>query len=542
MPTLNWIGKDKIVNHHQEVPFKTLEHKYGFKAKEGKIEAETHSGNKIIHGDNLQALKSLLPQYEGKIKCIYIDPPYNTGNKTWVYNDNVSHPKINKWLGETVGKEGEDLSRDDKWLCMMYPRLKLLRKLLAEDGIIFISIDDYAYHNLLNICFEIFGKKNKIATTIWDLGTGTQAGHFVRSHEYVLAFAKNKDQVPNFKGGEGIIKHSALKKISKKNPASEFEFPIGTRFDAHDDVSLEESWGGSEKTTLIKGKMQASNGILKSPVTLRAGWAMKSQMENWFYNNPDETYDTKGQKVKEFYFNKNGVLTYIKEKSVTNPPTVLRELGSTKTGSKELTALIGDNKFDFPKPTELIKFLLKLVTRDGDIILDSFAGTGTTGQAVLSLNKEDGANRKFILVELEDYAENVTSGRIENSIRKYGFDEAKFDFCELGQSIFDENQNLNEEVGTNKIKEYIWYSETRTSFSQFEDDNSKEYLGTKDGTAYYFIYEPDNLTTLDYETLSKIKIKAEQYIVYADNCLLSKDFLTKHNIIFKKIPRDITRF
>ncbi len=139
MPTLHWIGKDKVINHHLDVPFKVLEHAYGFD-NGTQTEQETNSGNKIIHGDNLEALKSLLPEYEGKVKCIYIDPPYNTGNESWVYNDNVNDPKIKKWLGQVVGKEAEDLTRHDKWLCMMYPRVKLLHKLLADDGAIFISI------------------------------------------------------------------------------------------------------------------------------------------------------------------------------------------------------------------------------------------------------------------------------------------------------------------------------------------------------------------------------------------------------------------
>ena len=124
MPTLNWIGKDKVINHHQDVPYKVLEHKYG--VRDGiETTGETKSGNIIIHGDNLEALKSLLPKYQGKVNCIYIDPPYNTGNENWIYNDNVNDPKIQKWLGEVVGQQGEDLTRHDKWLCMMYPRLRI---------------------------------------------------------------------------------------------------------------------------------------------------------------------------------------------------------------------------------------------------------------------------------------------------------------------------------------------------------------------------------------------------------------------------------
>ncbi len=174
MPTLHWIGKEKVINHHLDVPYRVLDHQYTFNESAASTSSTTDSapvtepvevpgvgtGNKIIHGDNLEALKSLLPEYEGKIKCIYIDPPYNTGNEGWVYNDNVNDPKIKKWLGQVVGKEAEDLTRHDKWLCMMYPRLKLLHKLLAEDGAIFISIDDNEQANLKLLCDEIFGGGN----------------------------------------------------------------------------------------------------------------------------------------------------------------------------------------------------------------------------------------------------------------------------------------------------------------------------------------------------------------------------------------------
>lgn len=165
MPTLEWVGEDKVVNHHQQVPYRVLEKEYTYNAEQ--------SDNMIIRSDNLEALKSLLPQYEGKVKCIYIDPPYNTGNEGWVYNDNVNDPKIRTWLGEVVGKEGEDLSRHDKWLCMMYPRLKLLQKLLSEDGAIFISIDDNELFSLKLLCNEIFGSSNYISTITGPTGTHT---------------------------------------------------------------------------------------------------------------------------------------------------------------------------------------------------------------------------------------------------------------------------------------------------------------------------------------------------------------------------------
>ena len=197
MPTLEWIGKDKVINHHQEVPFRVLERRYSYD-EAGQHDEDNGSENMIIRGDNLEALKALLPRYEGRVKCIYIDPPYNTGNEGWVYNDNVNDPRIKKWLGEVVGKEGEDLTRHDKWLCMMYPRLKLLQKLLAEDGVIFISIDDNAQTLLRMICDEIFGARNFLAQMVWQKRTSPDARRKVSTgHEYICAYLKNINMADN---------------------------------------------------------------------------------------------------------------------------------------------------------------------------------------------------------------------------------------------------------------------------------------------------------------------------------------------------------
>ena len=196
MPMLKWAGKDKVVNHHNEVPFRVLERKWEF--PEG-AQSATVSDNMIIHGDNLAALKSLLPRYEGRVKCIYIDPPYNTGNEGWVYNDNVNDPQIKKWLGEVVGKEGEDFSRHDKWLCMMYPRLRLLQKLLSNDGAIFISIDDNELYNLKLVCDEIFGSNCFIANISWQrtYSTRNDSKGIVSEVEHILAYSKQPGWQPN---------------------------------------------------------------------------------------------------------------------------------------------------------------------------------------------------------------------------------------------------------------------------------------------------------------------------------------------------------
>lgn len=198
MPTLEWIGKDKVVNHHQEVPYRVLERQYSYD-ETGQHAEDNGSENMIIHGDNLEALKALLPRYEGKVKCIYIDPPYNTGNEGWVYNDNVNDPKIKKWLGEVVGKEGEDLSRHDKWLCMMYPRLKLLQRLLAEDGVIFISIDDNELYNLKSICDEIFGLSCFVSNISWQrtYSTRNDSKGIVNEVEHLLVYSERPGWNPN---------------------------------------------------------------------------------------------------------------------------------------------------------------------------------------------------------------------------------------------------------------------------------------------------------------------------------------------------------
>jgi adenine-specific DNA-methyltransferase len=210
--------------------------------------------------------------------------------------------------------------------------------------------------------------------------------------------------------------------------------------------------------------------------------------------------------------------------------------------------MIFKGAFDFPKNPEVIEEWIAAICDLDSVIIDSFAGSGTTGHAVLNLNKQDNGNRKFILIEMEDYAETITAERVKRVMQGYG--EGKnavegtgggFDYYTLGPALFDDDGNLNEAVGTEKIRAYVWYSETRSVF-QASDGTEPYLLGKADETAYYFIYEPAQRTTLDYESLSQIKTKAGHYVIYADNCLLTKDYLIQHNIVFKKIPRDISRF
>lgn len=184
MPTLNWIGKKAVLNHHKEAPFHLL------KCDPDLSVGEPESGNLLVQGDNLLALKALLPYYAGQVKCIYIDPPYNTGNEKWVYNDNVNSPEIKEWLGNVVGRESDDLSRHDKWLCMMYPRLRLLKKMLSRDGLFAVSIDDNEVSFLGVLLDEIFGAKNRLACAPWlaEPSGGKEKTGLRGGHEYLLIY------------------------------------------------------------------------------------------------------------------------------------------------------------------------------------------------------------------------------------------------------------------------------------------------------------------------------------------------------------------
>lgn len=527
MPTLHWIGKDKVINHHQEVPFRILDKKYTY--EDGKESTEGDSENKIIHGDNLEALKSLLPQYEGKIKCIYIDPPYNTGNEGWVYNDNSNDPRIKKWLGQVVGKEAEDLTRHDKWLCMMYPRLKLLHKLLAEDGAIFISIDDNEQANLKLICDEIFGSRNLISNIIWQKihSIKNDAKYISNNHDFILLYAKSIEKFTL-----NLLPRSEKMDSRYKNPDND----IRGAWQSGDLVANEPRKDGNYDVVGPTGKIFNVPSDKHWVYSKENLFRMIEEGRIWFGKNGDS------------FPRKKRYLTEVQQGKTVDTWWNSDDSGHNQEAKREIKFILGINNetFSTPKPTRLIEKILQIATDKNSIILDSFAGSGTTAHAVLNLNKQDGGNRKFILIEMEDYAQDITAERVKRVIDGYGEDKkavegtgGNFSYYELDKPIFLENDLLNEEIGIEKIEEYVWYSETKLPYNKQEE---KFLLGKKDETAYYFYYQKDSLTTLDESFLRTLKTKANQYIIYADNCLLTKELMQKYNIIFKKIPRDITRF
>ncbi len=572
------------INHHMDVPVKVLEHSYGFE-NGTQTDKETNSGNKIIHGDNLEALKALLPEYEGRIKCIYIDPPYNTGKKGWVYNDSSSHPGIKKWMNTIVGNEDEDLTRHDKWLCMMYPRLQLMKKLLKEEGVIFISINDVEVANLRLVCDEIFGRKNFLTQLIWNSEGNTDNQLEIKiNHEYILVYLKDvefKDDAigrvvdPNTREDSNLWKGVADNNINKNNPANPpeiIELPVGFpcveeelfyKGKELDDVFFELTRSEKIISDKIKQEYKIENlsGLpvklddmivkdfkLVAPCRIYGGFANRNKLELFIKNGMKPIDD--GGSPMTFYLNRNAAVRYRKENDKPrNILSVLRNFGTTEKMRTELKKQ-GVN-FSYPKPVELIKYLISFGAEGKDsIVLDSFAGSGTTANAVLKLNNEDVGKRKFIVIQLDEpdengnlinIAEEITSKRIQNNILNQKL-EGSFDFYELGQPLFLEDGNLNELVGVEKIRQYVYYTETKTPLTPTKHKDNKHFLGKHTDTAYYFHYEQDQVTTLDHAFLASMKTKAEQYVIYADNCLLTKDFMAKHSIIFKKIPRDITRF
>lgn len=365
---------------------------------------KTDSENVYIVGDNLDALQHLKYSYAEKIKCIYIDPPYNTGKEDFVYNDKFGFTA--KELVEKLDISEEEAERivgmggkctHSAWLTFMYPRLVLARELLRDDGVIFISIDDNEQSNLKRLCDEVFGEGNNLINCIWINGR-TSASHFTKSHEYILGYAKNIELLPLFEyNGSENISDRTIKKPGIKNPLSNIDFPAGIEFECEDKV-FPNKFGQNEPVEIVKGVFEAKNGKLRNPVTIRAAWAMADMIKKWI--NGEIVIDQKGQIVKRFFFKANGVLQYEKEKGTIHPSSIIQNI-TTKSGTNELKSLFDDDIFPFPKSTELIKYVMPMV-KNTDIVLDFFSGSGTTAHSVMDLNVNDNGKRKFIMVQLNE--------------------------------------------------------------------------------------------------------------------------------------------
>lgn len=540
MPTLNWIGKQAVATHHKDVPFRLLE------AVPTLAAGDAESGNLIVQGDNLLALKALLPRYAGQVKCIYIDPPYNTGNEGWVYNDNVNSPEIRRWLGETVGKEGETLDRHDRWLCMMYPRLMLLKQFLREDGAIFISIDDNEVASLRLIMDEIFGASHFSATFIWEKRTTRENRKaFSFSHDYILCYAKD---VAQFEATRGELPLSQDVLDRYKNPDND---PRG-------------SWQSIAITA------QAGHGTASQFYTITTPNGRKIDLPHgncWRYTQ---------QKLNELiadkriYFGANGnnvprLKKFLAESDRGLTPQTLwqaTDVGTTDHATKTVIDLLGSTAtFETPKSVGLIQRILQIATDKDSLVLDSFAGSGTTAHAVLKQNAEDGGNRRFILVEMDNtIAQTVTAERVKRVATGYTSAKGKtvdglgsgFQFYQLSpEPLFDADGKVRPDVTFQQLAEFVWFIETGTGLTASPSPSfTTPLLGIFQNRAIFMLYngilkDKTDLggNVLNAKTLHWLQTllpeKDLPCVVFGARTRLDKATLSKLNITFHQLPYEL---
>lgn len=528
MPTLNWIGKDAVVRHHKEVPFRLLE-------PDKKLShGDSASGNLIVEGDNLHALKALLPRYAGKVKCICIDPPYNTGNEGWVYNDNVNAPEILRWLGQTVGKEAEDLSRHDKWLCMMYPRLVLLKQFLSEDGAIFVCLDDNEIGSLRLLMDEIFGRQSFMATFVWENFYGRSGAATISpAHNYIALYARSLER---WKLVRNLIPRDENSSSKYKNPDNDPRGPwrLGPIFAAE-----ERHEGLMYSITTPSGRVVAPPKGSHWRMTESDFWRMVNEGRIVFgssgNNNPA---------IKLF-------LNEVQSGLVPRTWWPHNEAGHTQDAKRELQAIFPETvPFATPKPTRLIDRILQIASNSGDIVMDSFAGSGTTGHSVLKLNAADGGNRKFILVEMEPgICRDITAERVRRVAG--GYTNAKgeaveglgggFQYCRLSKEpLFDATGAVREDVRFAQLAEFVWFAETGTGFT---GKANSPLLGVHDGVAVYLLYNgilkdksADGGNVLTAPVLALLPPHDGPKVIYAAASRLGAPRLQRERIAFKQTP------
>jgi len=530
MPTLTWIGKEAVVKHHRDVPTRLLEPVADLSC------GDAASGNLIVQGDNLHALKALLPRYAGQVKCIYIDPPYNTGNEGWAYNDNVNSPEIRKWLHAVVGREGEDLSRHDKWLCMMYPRLVLLREFLREDGAIFISIDDNEVAKLRLVMDEIFGARNFVASAIWNMmdSPKNSARHLSEDHEYVVLYAANKDKWrPN-----ALPRNDAM--IARyKNPDNDPRGPW-----LLSDLAARNFYAqGRYAITTPSGK------TIDGPPS-GSYWRV-SEERFWELDRDNRIWWGKSGRnrpgIKRF-------LTDVKDGVVPRTLWPWQEVGSTRHSKQEISQILNlgasSDLFITPKPTALLRRILQIATDKDSLVFDSFAGSGTTGHAVLQQNGEDNGARRFILVEIDEgIARNVTVERVKRIAQ--GYMNAKgeqvaglgggFQFCTLSaEPLFTAEGQVRADVTFAQLAEFVWFAETGSGFTGRVDS---PLIGECEGRAIYLLYNGilkdksvNGGNVLTAAVLGNLPAFSGPKVIYAAACRLGSARLQREQIVFKQTP------
>lgn len=519
-------------NHHRQVPFHLLK-----EAPELSV-GDPGSGNLLVEGDNLLALKALLPYYAGQVKCIYIDPPYNTGNENWIYNDNVNSPEMRAWLGKVVGKEAEDLSRHDKWLCMMYPRLSLLRQFLSKDGAIFINIDDNEILGLRAIMDDIFGRENFITTIIWQkiYTVKNSARHFSEMHDYIVVYAMNAAAWrPN------LVRRELKQDEAYKNVDNDPRGP----------------W----KATPIQARNYYSQGLYS--ITGPTGRVIEGPPKGTYWRYSQDTF-LNLVADNRIWWGKDGsgvpaqkrFLSEVKEGVVPSSLWLHTEAGHNAEAKNELRETIGEagEMFITPKPTRLLRRILQVSTSKDSIILDSFSGSGTTGHAVMQINKEDGGNRRFILVEMDsNICRNVTAERLKRVCTGYNKPDGKniaalgggFRFATLSEPLFDERGNIRKTVKFPDLARHVYFTETGEPLHKQTKANNTQ-IGICNGVAVYLLYNgilkdkaPDGGNVLTTAVLSHLPKHDGPKVIYGTASRIGAERLRRENITFKQLPYKI---
>ena len=528
MPSLNWIGKEAVMNHHHTVPFHLLRDVPDLAC------GDPGSGNLIVQGDNLVALKALLPYYAGQVKCIYIDPPYNTGNEGWAYNDNVNSPVIREWLGQVVGKEGETLDRHDRWLCMMQPRLALLRRFLRPDGILFLTIDDAEVENALMLSQEIFGRENNRATIIWQHSVQPKgySGRLSIHHNYLLAFARTE-------------------------AFTFFDIPRKKEHNVHY-ANPDNDPGGPWRAGDVRNALYRPNLIydLRTP----SGKVIKPPPKGWRWSK-----ETMAEKIQAgevvFRGDETRILRkiYLEQQEGRPPESIWfgEDVGTTREANQELKDIFdGKPPFETPKPSRLIERVLQITTQPGDLILDSFGGSGTTGNAILRMNHAvpNQQPRRFIMVELEpEVARDITAERVRRVAQ--GYTNAKgerveglgggFRFCELGEPLFDEAGKIRQSVTFSDLARHVYFTETGEPLPR-ERVTKSPFIGGCRGLGIYLLYNgilgdktANGGNVLTRAVLAQLPSFSGPKVIYCAGCLLGRDRLQAERITVRQTPYEI---
>jgi adenine-specific DNA-methyltransferase len=392
MPEIVFKGKEYVYNHHLTVPYRPLVPHADKGIGPGDL-----AGNLVIHGDNLHALKSLLPRYAGKVDLIFIDPPYNTGNEGWCYSDGVNSPIMKEWLS-TNPVDGDDMLRHDKWLCMMWPRLVLLRELLSERGVLAICIDENEVHRLYSLALEILGEESYLGSIVWKTrNTDNRVlSKLSIDHEYVLLFSRSA-------GVQGrVIARDDFKNPDNDKRGNYVTDPLTGKATATQRPNLHYPIT-NELTGDVYQPDPARGWITDAP-----GFAqLLNDKRVWWPESPERGNPRKKR--------------FLTETSERMPASSFWSDLKGQSGADEVDRILGARLFDFPKALEFAERVVDLCAPSDALILDSFAGSGTTAHAVLKANAKDGGTRRFILVEGEDYADTLTAERVRRAINGYAW-------------------------------------------------------------------------------------------------------------------------